>query len=97
MRNSTTTNNNHHNNTAALNTSNRNLNPPCDPTPTLYTKEALETTKGGSDGGVGKGGGSGGGGDPDVCSMVDLIKLLHESEHPVWDLLRFEVRHLIKT
>lgn len=27
-------------------------------------------------------------------TLVDLVELLHESEDPLWDLLRFEVRHV---
>lgn len=44
---------------------------------------------------VGGGSGSGGSGndDPGVRSLVDLIELLHASENPLWDLIRFEVRH----
>lgn len=39
----------------------------------------------------GAGGGSGSG-DPGVRSLVDLIELLHASDNPLWDLIRFEVR-----
>lgn len=32
------------------------------------------------------------GGDPDVRSLVDLVNMLHTSENPLWDLVRFEAR-----
>lgn len=44
-------------------------------------------------GGGGSGSVGGGNGDPGVRSLVDLIELLHASENPLWDLIRFEVRH----
>lgn len=48
------------------------------------------------DGGAVVGGeaGLGGGGslDSEVGSLVDLVKLLHTSDNPLWELVRFEVR-----
>lgn len=43
-------------------------------------------------GGSGSGSGGDGNDDPGVRSLVDLIELLHASENPLWDLIRFEVR-----
>lgn len=30
--------------------------------------------------------------DSEVESLVDLVKLLHNSDNPLWELVRFEVR-----
>lgn len=46
------------------------------------------TGRGSASGGDGVGGND----DPGVRSLVDLVELLHASENPLWDLIRFEVR-----
>lgn len=42
-------------------------------------------------GGVPEGRGGGESGDPGVNSLVDLVNLLHGSDNPLWELVRFEV------
>lgn len=42
-------------------------------------------------GGIGGGVGGFVNDDPTVHSLVDLVELLHESENPLWELIRFEV------
>lgn len=42
-------------------------------------------------GGDGLGGGRGGSNGVEVDSLVDLVKLLHNSDNPLWELVRFEV------
>lgn len=39
--------------------------------------------------------GGGGSNDSQVNSLVDLVKLLHSSDNPLWDLVRFEVRESV--
>lgn len=73
------------------------------PLPTMDSagKEAsysrrVERGYGGSSSGVGVSVGVGSGGDssvPDVKSLEDLVELLHTSDNPLWDLIRFEVRY----
>ena len=62
------------------------------PLPTLEHDDA-ESSASAWAGGGGSGSGGGGNDDPGVRSLVDLIELIHASENPLWDLIRFEVRH----
>lgn len=62
------------------------------PPPTLEFDDAKRSAGAWAAGG-GSGSGGSGNDDPGVRSLVDLIELLHASENPLWDLIRFEVRH----
>lgn len=63
------------------------------PPPSKFELDGANPSAGAWAGNGGSGNGGNGNDDPGVQSLVDLIELLHASENPLWDLIRFEVSH----